>query len=129
MVINHSLCDHPATPAGRAACRKAGGPRAEVVQALEQLLTPEDMTSKQWGRQPALNLLRQERWTIPLAAEEIGVSEWHLKNVVYGRTRPMEQVKIGLSRLAGRPVTELFTEEVLARPYDPSKNPWKRARS
>ncbi|MEU2661193.1 hypothetical protein [Micromonospora sp. NPDC007220] len=85
--------------------------------------------SKQWGCQPALEFLRQERWTIPLAAREIGVSEWHLKNVVYGRTRPKEQVKIGLSRLVGRPVTDLFTADVLAKPYDPSKNPWKPVRS
>ncbi|WP_157552143.1 hypothetical protein [Micromonospora sp. NRRL B-16802] len=122
MVINHSLCDHPATPAGRAACRKAGGPRVEVVQALERLLAAEDLTLKQRRRQPALKFLRQERWTIRLAAQEIGVSEWHLKNVLYGRTRPMEQVKIGLTRLVGRPVTELFTEEVRAKPHDPSKN-------
>lgn len=29
MAQSHKLCDHPATPAGRAACRKAGGPSGE----------------------------------------------------------------------------------------------------
>jgi hypothetical protein len=29
--INHANCDHPRTPAGRAACRKAGGPDATMA--------------------------------------------------------------------------------------------------
>lgn len=28
MAINHANCDHPRTPAGRAACRRAGGPQS-----------------------------------------------------------------------------------------------------
>lgn len=83
------------------------------------------MAPIRWPEQPARTYLQRERYSIPLAAQTIGVPESHLRNVLYGRTRPMEQVKTGLSELLGIPVEKLFTPEVLEKPYNPIRNPWK----
>jgi hypothetical protein len=83
------------------------------------------MVTSRWPRQPALDYLQQERYSVPLAARTIGVPTSHLKNVLYGRTRPMPEVKTGLSKLLGLPVDKLFTADILSRPYRPENNPWK----
>jgi hypothetical protein len=84
------------------------------------------MPSKKWGPQPARVVMARERWSIALAARTIGVNEEHLRNVLRGVTRPMPAVLDKLPELLGCPVMDLFTEEILAKPYDPTpKRAWK----
>ncbi|MBM0258956.1 hypothetical protein [Micromonospora sp. 4G55] len=78
-----------------------------------------------FGRQPAADALRRERWSIPLAARQIDVPENHLRTAVGGYNRPMPEVRERLPKLLGLPLEELFTPEVLARPYCPGRNVWK----
>lgn len=78
-----------------------------------------------FGVPPALELLFAERWSVPLAARTIGVPVGHLRHVMRGNTRPSEATKTGLSKLLGVPVEKLFTEAVLSKAYDPTRNPWK----
>ena len=74
-----------------------------------------------FGVQPALAALRRERYSIPLAARTIGVPEGHLRHVLHGHTRPMEDVKTGLAELLDLPVEDLFVPGMLAKPYQASQ--------
>ncbi|MBQ1018589.1 hypothetical protein KBX71_12050 [Micromonospora sp. D93] len=74
--------------------------------------------------------MERERWSIALAARTIDVVEEHLRNVLRGITRPMPEVRDRLPKLLGLPLDELFTADVLAKPYDPTPRcAWKSARS
>lgn len=67
--------------------------------------------------QPAKRVLYDERWSVPRAAQKLGVSTTHLFNCLHGNCPPSPEVRDKLPALVGRPLTELFTAESLARPY------------
>lgn len=78
-----------------------------------------------FGRQPAADALRRERYTVTLAAQVMGVPENNLRCAVTGYNRPKPEVLDGLVKLLGLPAEKLFTAEVLAKPYAPYRNAWK----
>ncbi|WP_334559357.1 helix-turn-helix domain-containing protein [Micromonospora sp. CPCC 205561] len=78
-----------------------------------------------FGPQPARLLLRRRGYILRDLAEQLGVGERHFLNVLAGYTRPRPEVIKDLPSLVGIPLTKLFTEEVLAKPHDASKNPWR----
>lgn len=69
-----------------------------------------------FGRQPAYEILKKERWHISLAAHEIGVSHQHLSKAVHGYYRPNDVVREKLPKLVNVPLDQLFTAESL-KPY------------
>lgn len=71
------------------------------------------------GPQEARVELFRQRISVREAAAHCGVPERHLRNVVTGRTHPMPKVRRNLPRLLGRPLGELFTEDLLAKQYQP----------
>lgn len=79
------------------------------------------MATKEWGRQPALDALRDDGRSIVGTARRLGVSRSHLMNVLHGRTRPRDEVKSGLSRLLNIPVCNLFTPDLIEKSYDPRR--------
>lgn len=78
-----------------------------------------------FGHQPARVLLRRRGHSLRQLAEQIGVSEKHFRDSVLGYTRPRPEVVAQLPALVSVPLEKLFTDEVLAKPFDPSKNPWR----
>ena len=77
-----------------------------------------------YGPQPARVLLRKRGYSLKGLAEEIGVPEGHFRKVINGHTRPRPEILAELPRIVGIPATRLFSELMLAKDYDPSKNPW-----
>lgn len=53
------------------------------------------------------------------------MTERHFLSALGGYVRPRPEMVNDLPPLVGIPVDKLFTDEVLAKPYDPSKNPWR----
>jgi hypothetical protein len=82
-----------------------------------------------FGRQPAYEALRHERYTIANAARTIDVLESHLRMVVSGRVSPSPEVRERLPKLLKVRLSDLFTPEALASRYDSSKNAWKSVES
>ena len=78
-----------------------------------------------FGQQPARLLLRRRGYSLKGLAEEIGVPESHFRKAVGGYIRPRPEIVARLPRIVGIPIDRLFDERVLARPFDPSKNPWR----
>ncbi|MEV7329577.1 hypothetical protein [Micromonospora sp. NPDC093244] len=78
-----------------------------------------------FGDQPARLLLRRRGYILKDLSEKIGVPERHFLDALAGRIRPRPEVINDLPALVGIPVTKLFTEQVRAKPYDASKNPWR----
>lgn len=78
-----------------------------------------------FGEQPLRVELYRRRISIPTAADTIGVLRTHLRYAAIGRTRPSPKAIAGLTKLLGMRPDDLFTAEVLAKPYDASKNPWR----
>lgn len=70
-----------------------------------------------FGRQPAYQLLHDERWPVTRAAERLGVVYAHLHGALIGRVRPRPEVIQGLAELLDAQPSELFTPEVLERPF------------
>src|SRR6185295_5557268 len=77
-----------------------------------------------FGRQPAYDVLRRERYTIANAARTMNVLESHLRMVVKGRVSPSPEVRERLPKLLNVGLSELFTLDALASRYDSSKNAW-----
>ena len=79
-----------------------------------------------WGPQPARRELRRQRWTCPQAAAQMdGVDTSQLQRAVAGRTRPTKEIRDQLPKLLGVPLEELFTPDILAKPFNPKMNPWR----
>lgn len=70
-----------------------------------------------FGRQPARDILFLARISVADAAKQIGVSRLHLTNALHGWITPCPAVREQLPNLLNRPLEELFTPEVLARPF------------
>jgi DNA-binding XRE family transcriptional regulator len=51
-------------------------------------------------------------------AEEIGVERIHLQNVMKGMVHPNDTVRTQLPRVLGKPLEDLFDEDLLARDYN-----------
>jgi hypothetical protein len=69
------------------------------------------------GPQPARQHLYDQRWPVARAARELGVSHTHLVNCLLGRCSPSPEVRDKLPAMLGLPLSELFTEESIAREY------------
>jgi predicted SprT family Zn-dependent metalloprotease len=69
MGMSHANCSHPRTPAGRAACRKAGGPTESAVTAPSVLLAPKNTTEELRGLGDVRRMAEQ-------LMMEHGVSGW-----------------------------------------------------
>ncbi|GIJ75994.1 hypothetical protein SAMN05443287_106199 [Micromonospora phaseoli] len=78
-----------------------------------------------FGHQPARLLLRRRGYKLKDLAEQIGVPEMHFRRALAGHIRPRPEIISDLPAVVGLPLTKLFTEVVLAKPYDASKNPWR----
>lgn len=78
-----------------------------------------------FGHQPARLLLRRRGYILRDLAEQLGVGERHFLDVLGGYVRPRPEIIKDLPALVGIPLSKLFTEEVLSKPYDASKNPWR----
>ena len=79
-----------------------------------------------YGRQPAAVELYRQQILIIDAADQIGVTRPQLRNVLRGMNRPHPTIVEGLCELLDANPEDLFTEEILEKPYDPKHNPWKR---
>jgi len=78
------------------------------------------------GRRVVREMMFHKEWTYGDLAAAIGepVTRNHLVNCFCGQARPMPEVREMLPRLVGRPIEDLFTDEVLSKPYNPAANPW-----
>jgi len=69
---------------------------------------------------PASAVLYEQRWTRRRAAAEINVDFTHFANVMAGYARPCPELIERLSALLGLPPEQLFTADMLAKPYQAS---------
>jgi hypothetical protein len=67
--------------------------------------------------QPALELMRCERWTVPAAARAIKVEVGHLRGTLKGLCYPSPEVRERLPILLREDLSKLFTPERLAGEY------------
>lgn len=72
-----------------------------------------------YKKQPAMQILWDQRWTVPRAAEAIGVPRNHLGAALYGRVAPSHPVRERLPILVSTPIDEL----------DTSSSRWSTART
>jgi hypothetical protein len=70
-----------------------------------------------YGYQPVRVELFKQRIGQKQAAKDIGVSWGHFRKVIIGHCHPMQAVREKLPVYLGVPLEELFTPEVLAKPY------------
>lgn len=70
------------------------------------------------GYQPLRDVLKRQGISQVKAAEDLGVSWRHFRNVIIGRTRPMDSLREKLPVYLGVPLEELFTPSILAKPYE-----------
>jgi transcriptional regulator with XRE-family HTH domain len=70
-----------------------------------------------FGTQPLRLVLFQQDITGTKVATDLDISYGHLRRVITGRCRPMDDVREKLPAYLGVPLEELFTPEVLAKPY------------
>ena len=66
-----------------------------------------------FGNQPALVLLRRDRWSVAAAARELRVPYRDLYRAVRGVSSPRAEIRNGLGALLERPEGELFTDDAL----------------
>lgn len=76
-------------------------------------------TETPFGYQPVRVVLYERHISQREAARDIGVSWRHFRNCVTGRTHPMDIVREKLPVYLGVPLEDLFTPELLAKPYIP----------
>ncbi|MCA0331260.1 MAG: helix-turn-helix domain-containing protein [Actinobacteria bacterium] len=76
-----------------------------------------------FGRQPARSALIDAGLSLSSTAERLGLPRSHLRSAVLGYSPPSPGLREGLSRLLGRPVSELFSPEALQAAYDPNRGP------
>jgi len=86
-------------------------------------------TQSRFGVQPARQVLVDERWTQPGAADQINVPRLHLRGAVNGHVPPSQVVRDRLPALLGKPLSQLFTEESLAAKYRSGRGQQHRKRN
>lgn len=69
------------------------------------------------ANQPAKQLLQQRGFTVNGVARRYGIDPLHLYNALVGRVKPSHEVRVALTDLLRLPVTELFTADALAQPF------------
>lgn len=67
--------------------------------------------------QPILRHMKEQRWTLNRAADEIGIPRTHFINACYGRTSPSPDLRARITELLGVPLVMLFSAEQLERTY------------
>jgi hypothetical protein len=82
-----------------------------------------------FGVQPARQVLYSQRWSLPRAAAQIDVPPTHFFNCIHGKCPPSPDVRDRLPALLGLPLSELFTAEVLAKPYGGPRGAYRLARA
>jgi hypothetical protein len=70
-----------------------------------------------FGYQPLRLELFKQHIDGTKAARDLGVSYGHLRRCITGRNRPCDVLREKLPAYLGVPLEELFTPEVLAKPY------------
>lgn len=63
-------------------------------------------------------LLETRGISVRQAAEDLGVSPYHLRFVLYGRTHPSPKLIDEAPNYLGVSLSDLFTPEALAKKYD-----------
>lgn len=71
----------------------------------------------QFGYQPIRVVLYEQNISQQQAAKDLGVPWSHFRRCVTGRTRPMGILRKKLPEYLGVPLEDLFTPEILAKPY------------
>lgn len=105
-------------------------PSAELVEKLvvrfrvgvEELFTEAALASNsqdqpggtKYGRQPFLDLVKEEGLTYRKAAAELKVPYLHFRHVGYGYVTPKDELREALVERFNRPLEELLTEESVA---------------
>jgi hypothetical protein len=84
------------------------------------------LPTNRFGRQPALDVLRRERWSVAAISRELDLPLLHLKAALYGYVRPAAEVRNALATKFDVDVTALFTAAALAAEYRPQKPRAKR---
>lgn len=69
------------------------------------------------GCQPLADYIARQRWTYVLLADELGVSERHVRNVANGWTRPNCVLRKLLPRLMDATLDDLFTGSAIAEDF------------
>jgi hypothetical protein len=70
------------------------------------------------GYQPLREVLKEQGIPQPKAAKDLGVSWRHFRNVIIGRTRPVDVLREKLPVYLGVELRDLFTRSILAKPYE-----------
>ncbi|MDJ0396780.1 hypothetical protein QMK17_26190 [Rhodococcus sp. G-MC3] len=71
------------------------------------------MSESRYGEQPLARILREQRWTFTLMADELGVSRRQVGNAAKGWSRPIPALREQLPIILGVPLEELFTPSAL----------------
>lgn len=72
------------------------------------------------GYQPLREVLNKQGISQAKAAKDMGVPYRHLRNVIIGRTHPMDVLRERLPIYLGAPLVDLFTPSMLAKEYNPA---------
>ena len=72
-----------------------------------------------FGYQPARFILYRKRISQMQAAKDLGIPWSHFRRCLTGRTHPMDVVREKLPEYLGVSLEDLFTPELLAKPYVP----------
>lgn len=70
-----------------------------------------------FGRQPAYDKAKEQSQSFRRLARDGDLNYTHLVNAVNGRCRPNDEVRQRLPHLLNARIWELFTPEVLERPF------------
>jgi ribosome-binding protein aMBF1 (putative translation factor) len=71
-----------------------------------------------FGRQPGLKILDDERWSVARLAREIDVTYEVLWRALHGYTRVRPDITEKLPAFLGVELSDLFTDDILAAPYN-----------
>ena len=75
------------------------------------------MSESRFGRQPAADLLADQRWSVPVCAGQIAVPVNQLRGAILGRIRPSPAVRKRLPVLLGVTLEECFTQDSLEKSF------------
>lgn len=76
----------------------------------------------QYRRQPCLDVMYDQRWTVRRAAHAIGVPFFHLSNATKGFCRPNSIVRKKLPILLGVDLEKLFTTDRIEHEFGMRRN-------